>query len=173
MPPQERLASTDEAARYGAVSNALWEQRQLLEALLYRLVTEQLVLTSGATRWLAKADDDVRRALDNLRAGELNRAMQVDSLLVQLGGDREQSLAELAASAPGMWVDVLTEHRTALRELAFEVGRVSDENQKLLHAGAKAVRDTLAGIGNVVRRYDATGNAVQGQPRAFLLDEQA
>lgn len=169
---------TDETEMYGAVSNALWLQRELLETLLYRLVTEQLILTSGTTRWLAKADGDVRDALEQLRRGEVARAMHVETLVSAIGLESEPALADLAALAPGMWADILSDHRTALQELAFEVQRVADENGRLLQAGAQAVRETLSGIGNAVHRYDAhrydaTGSAVRANPAAMLLDEQA
>ena len=163
----------DEGELYGAVDNTLWRQRDLLEGLLHRLVAEQLVLTNGATRWLARADDDVRAALEKLRCGEVARAIEVDALAHHLDRDGDISLADLAASAPGIWGTLLTEHLSALRELAFEVQKAADENHRLLAAGARAVRDTLAGVGRAVSTYDATGSAVHGRPGAVLLDEQA
>jgi len=175
LPPLERmaqLASSDETELYGAVSNALWMQRELLETLLYRLAAEQLILTSGTTRWLAKADADLRHAVDELRRGEVARAMHVESLAATLGLDGDPALSDLVALAPDVWADILADHRSALQELAFEVQRVADENGRLLQAGAKAVRETLAGIGPAVHRYDASGSAVRGNPRAMLLDEQ-
>jgi hypothetical protein len=162
----------DDDALYGAVANTLWRQRDLLEGLLHRLVGERLVLTNGATRWLARADDDVRAALDELRCGEVARAIEVEALARHLGRDDEITLAELAGAAPGIWAVLLTEHLTALRQLAFEVQQAADENHQLLAAGARAVRDTLAGIGSVVSIYDANGAAVHGRPGAVLLDEQ-
>ena len=172
MLPLERTGAVDGAELYGAVSNALWTQRDLLDRLLYRLVAEQLVLTSGSTRWLAKADDDVRQALDDLRTGEVARAVHVDALVRHFGMEPDASLADLAVGAPDLWADLLTDHRLALRELAFEVQQVSDENQRLLKAGANAVRETLASVGGAVRRYDATGSPVGSSSGAMLLDEQ-
>jgi hypothetical protein len=172
MLPTERTATVELTELYGAVSNALWIQRELLQTLLFRLSTENFVLTSGATRWLAKADDDVQHALDELRSGEVARAVAVDALVRRLELGSDPSLAEIADGAPGMWHDVLTEHRAALRELAFEVHQVTQDNQRLLQSGVNAVRETLAGIGNLVRRYDATGGTVRTNPSAMLLDEQ-
>jgi hypothetical protein len=162
----------DDSALYGAVANALWRQRDLLEGLLHRLVGERLVLTNGATRWLARADDDVRAALEELRCGEVTRAMEVEALARHLGRNDEMTLADLAAAAPGIWAVLLSEHLSALRQLAFEVQQAADENHRLLAAGARAVRETLAGIGSVVSIYDANGAAVRDRPGALLLDEQ-
>jgi FlgN protein len=164
---------TTEMAAFNAVSSALWMQREALQTLLYRLTCEQLVLTSGSSRWLARADDEVRSAIDQLRTGEVLRAAEVDQLAVQLGLDADASLAELAEASPEPWGTLFADHRTALRALAFEVQGVADENRRLLDSGAKAVAETLAELSNIVTRYDARGRAVQGQPRSMLLDEQA
>lgn len=166
-------AMTSAPASYNAVSNALWMQREALEALLFRLVCEQLVLTSGSSRWLARADDEVRAAVERLRGGEVLRAVEVDELTTMLGLDSDASLAELAEAAEEPWATLLGEHRTALRALAFQVQGVADENRQLLDEGAKAVAETLAEISQVVTRYDAAGRAVHSQPRSMLLDEQA
>jgi hypothetical protein len=166
-------AMTTEPAGYEAVSNALWIQRDALQTLLYRLVCERLILTSGSGRWLACADDEVRAALHQLRTGEVLRAVEVDELTRALGLDPDASLAQLATLAPEPWTSLLTDHRVALRALAFEVQSVADENRRLLAAGADAVAETLAEIGTLVNRYDATGGTVTGAPRFILLDDQA
>jgi FlgN protein len=166
-------AMTTETATYTAVSNSLWMQREALQILLYRLTCEQLVLTSGSTRWLPRADDEVRAAVDLLRGGEVLRAAEVDQLTRLLDLDPDASLGELAEAAPEPWGTMFADHRTALRALAFEVQSVADENRRLLDAGAKAVAETLAELSHIVTRYDARGRAVQDQPRSILLDEQA
>lgn len=163
----------NDTSAYDAVSSALWAQRDALEDLLFRLVSEQLVLTSGSNRWLARADDEVRAAIEALRGGEVLRAIEVDELNRLLRLDPQASLADIAAAAPEPWATLLAEHRAALRGLVFEVQSVADENRRLLSSGAKAVAETLAELSNLVTRYDATGRSVHGQPRAILLDEQA
>jgi hypothetical protein len=131
---------------YTAVSDALWLQREALQTLLYRLVCEKLVLISGSNRWLARADDEVRAALEHLRTGELLRALEVDELTRTLGLGADASLAELAAAASQPWDTLLSDHREALRALSFEVQSVAEENRQLLESGARAVRKTLAEV---------------------------
>jgi hypothetical protein len=135
-----------ETAGYTAVSDALWLQREALQTLLYRLMCEKLVLTSGSNRWLARADDEVRAALDQLRHSDLLRAIDVDELTRTLGLDADASLAEVAAGAPEPWRTLLTDHRAALRTLAIEVQTVAKENRHLLESGAEAVRKTLTDV---------------------------
>jgi hypothetical protein len=127
-----------------AVSDALWMQRETLQTLLYRLVCEKLVLTSGSCHWLPRADDDVRAAVDQLRGGEVIRAAEVEELTRILGLDPDASLADLAAAVPEPWGTLLTDHRTVLRSLAAQVQAVADENQQLLDAASQAVAAVLA-----------------------------
>jgi hypothetical protein len=123
---------TPEAAIYTSVSDALWLQRDNLRTLLYRLVCENLVLTSASIRWLALADDEVRAAVERVRAGELVRAAEVNELIRLRGLDPDASLAVLATSAPEPWGSLLADHRTALRALVVEVQRVAETNRRLL-----------------------------------------
>ena len=147
---------TQETATYTAVSDALWRQRETLQTLLYRLVCEKLILISGSNRWLARADDEVRAAMNQLRGGELMRAVEVEELTRLRGLDAEASLAELAAASPEPWRTLLTDHRTALRALVFEVQGVAAENRHLLESGSRAAQATLAEITELVTLYDAS-----------------
>src|SRR4051794_23027889 len=106
MLPVDDSPAADPVALYGALSDALWTQRELLESLLHRLVTQQLILNAGALRWLPKSDDDVRHAISQLRAGEVLRATHVAALVTGLGLDPDATLNELATFAPAVWHDV-------------------------------------------------------------------
>src|SRR5256885_5697397 len=111
---EREAAMTRATAIYAAVSDALWAQRETLQTLLYRLVCEKLGLASGSHRWLARADNEVRAALSQLRGGELIRAAEVEELTRILGLDPDVSLAELAAASPEPWASLLADHRGAL-----------------------------------------------------------
>lgn len=158
---------------FATVSNALWMQREALEALLYRLLAEQLVVSSGSTRFLVRADADVQAAIHDVQGGELVRAAETEALIRELGLDSEATLAEIAAVAPEPWTTLFDEHRAALRTLAFEVQAAAAENRRLLDAGARAVQETLAGLGAAISGYDDAGHAVRAPGGALLFDEQA
>ena len=53
------------------LSEVLWRERHLLELLLFKLEEEQLVLTSGRTRWLGHATREVETVLEEIRTAEL------------------------------------------------------------------------------------------------------
>lgn len=158
---------------FSAVSAALWDVRERLEDVLFSLVQEQLTVSTGGTRWLPRADRQVRAAMARLQLAEVARAAETGAALAAIGLSAEASLAELADAAPEPWTTVLHDHRVALRSLAFEVESTAAENRRLLDAGATAVREALAGLTGMARRYDGSGHAVHTSPAALLLDEHA
>ena len=163
----------DAASPFAELSGALWRQRENLETLLFRLVAEQSIVSGGQLRWLARADDDVRRAVEALRLGEVMRAIVVEQVANAVGLGSDATLAVIAERAPEPWCTLLAEHRTALRELTLLVQGLTAENLRLLDAGAKAVRETLDHLAATVATYDSTGASVVPPRPSLLLDEQA
>lgn len=162
-----------------AVAAVLWREREALDRLLYSLVSQKLILSSGNTRWLHLAENEVHQAADGLRGAELLRAAEFDALMRLAGLPPETTLRELAAIAPEPWPMVLDEHGTALRELALEVQTAAAENTRLLQAGEQALREALDALHGTASGYDARG--LSGRPgrntgsgrTLSLLDEQA
>lgn len=156
------------------VSAILWRERHLLELLLFKLDEEQLVLAAGRTRWLARATREVEMVLEEIRQTELERAVEVSRVAVDLGLSASASLRQLAKVAPAPWQDILVEHRQAFLSLTDEVTSLVQANRELLARGQKAVRDVLASIGD--GRVEVTagygGRAAPGEHgRPFLIDE--
>jgi hypothetical protein len=147
------------------VSNILWQERHLLELLVFKLDEQQLLLAAGRTRWLALAADELDAVMGELRQVELLRAIEVDGTAEVLGLPSGPSLAELAAAAPDPWDDLLQQHRAALLALAEEVRDRSAHNCELLGRGEAAVRELLL--------TSATSRADEGAPVAGLLLDQA
>ena len=173
MSLQPGVRTPHDTDAFAALAAILWSERATLEHLLFKLVQEQHILSAGATRWLNRADDELRAALDELRTSEVVRAVEVQALADALDLPAETTLAELAAIAPEPWPLVLTEHRSALRSLVFEIEAVAAENRRLLRVGAHAIRETLDHLSQAVAGYDASGGAVSFRRGPFLLDEQA
>jgi hypothetical protein len=157
----------------GAVASLLWREREVLELVLFKLVEEQLILVSGRTRWLPKADDEVRAAAQTLRGSEVVRAAEVDLLVRTFGLSAETSLRELAEMAPEPWPMLLNEHRSALIALSLEIDVVVAENRRLLHSGEQATRDTLDHLTGRISTYDSRGEFASAGGSALILDQQA
>lgn len=151
------------------LSDALWQQRNLLELLLFKLEEEQLILTSGRSRWLGHATREVETVLDEIRTAELGRALAAELAAVTLGLPGEASLAEIAAAAPAPWDDLLRAHRDAFASLAAEIGQLSDGNRELLALSHRATQETLATLQDV-HTYTGAGTTAAAAPAARLVD---
>jgi hypothetical protein len=176
--PLVALPDTSAIAEYlGELAAVLWRERELLESLLFSLVQQQLVLTSGGTRWIARVDAMVQAAARAVQEHELVRAIEVDALAAQHGLPADVPLRDLAALAPEPWGTVLADHREALSLLLAEIDTVTVENRALLVAGERATREALEQVGALASapqsgRYVADGplSALRG---GSVLDEQA
>ena len=153
-----------------SLSEALWQERRLLELLLFKLEEEQLVLTSGRSRWLAQATREVEAVLDEIRSAEISRAVEVEEVAPTLGLGGSATLGELATAAPPPWDELLRSHRDAFASLTAEIGRLADDNRELLAMSHRATQETLAALEDSVRTYDETGASRAEAPGARLID---
>jgi FlgN protein len=158
---------------FGAVSAVLWDERDTLELLQFKLTEENLVVTSGSTRWLHRADAEVRAALERLRLGEVARAAEAQAMARALGMPLETTLAELADVAPEPWATLLREHRSALRALFFEIEAVAVENRRRLEAGWQEIHESLDGLDLPVTSYASSAGTIRVTRRPFLPDQPA
>ena len=125
------------------LSGLLWRERVALDRLADALVR-------------GKEDEECDGLLRSVSALELHRAISAREAAIELGMTGDPTLAELAASAPLGWADVLASHRRALVDLTTEVGH-------LLRRPAEVEID-LRGGGDTVRKSPA----VQRSLRDFL-----
>src|ERR1700677_2641129 len=95
------------------LSNVLWQERRILEMLVFKLEEKQLILISGRHHWLTHATAEVEQVLDSLRSSEDLRSTVVDTLVAELGLADHPTLTQLADSAPDPWRDILRLHRSA------------------------------------------------------------
>jgi hypothetical protein len=158
---------------FAEVSTMLWRERDALQLLLFKLVEEQLIVSTGRSRWLAQANEEIEFALEQLRGTEVLRAAETDAIADELGLAMPPTLAELEAAAPEPWATLYGDHRRALIELVAEVEQVTAENRKMLTAGARAIRETLLSVTETVQTYDARGSATRPNSGPMLMDEQA
>lgn len=157
---------------FAEVSTMLWRERDALQLLLFKLVEEQLIVSSGRTRWLPQANEEIEFALEQLRGTEVLRAAETDAIAEELGLPSPATLAQLEAAADEPWATLYADHRRALVALIAEVEQVTAENRKLLTAGARAIRETLLSVSATVQTYDSRG-AASTETGPLLMDEQA
>jgi hypothetical protein len=148
------------AAALNDLFAALWRERSALEEVLFKLIEQRALIRGGDTRWLGRADDELRSAVHGLRTVEVLRAAVTDQAAASLGLSGEARLQDLADAAPAAFALLLREHREELRTLVLEIQTLADDNNALLGAGLKAVRETLDRLQPADAGYDATGARV-------------
>ncbi|GAB4098606.1 flagellar export chaperone FlgN [Sinomonas halotolerans] len=156
------------------LSTLLWRERELLDRLTYRLETEQLLISSGHTRWIGFATEEVAAAVAAVRDAALETQASASALAGLWGLPDDAGLPALVGAAPedGPWREVLTGHLEALTAQASEVELLRDANAKLLRAATRDVQETLAQAapqqGPTGAGYDAAGHAARPASPHFL-----
>ena len=151
------------------LSSVLWRERELLEILLFKLETEQLLLSAGRTRWLPHAAREVESVLERIRETEVLRAVVADAAAESLGLETNPSLRALAEAAEEPWRSILLDHRDAFAAVAAQVSELADTNRELLTAGYRAAQATLLSMSDSAATYAADGSTVS-ERRNHLLD---
>ncbi len=129
------------------LSSLLWKERELLELLTFKLEEEQLILTSGNTRWLQHATREVEQVVERLRSAGLGRTVEAAALAKEWDIDEEASLHDIAAKAPaGPWAEIFAGHLKALGELTARIRELHDANDQFLRAAARSTQETVAGL---------------------------
>lgn len=128
-------------------SDVLFQERRLLELLLFKLDEEQLVLESGRTRWLALASREVETVLDELNKIELARSVAFATVAPDLGLGQDATLVSVIGAVDSPWDSVFTEHHKALTGLMSEVLTSAASSKTLLREGYDTIRQALEATG--------------------------
>jgi hypothetical protein len=120
------MLATGTTMSFSELSGLLWQEREALEMLVFKLVEERLIVDSGHTRWLAAANDEVEVVAGRLRGIEVLRSAAVEELCSMHGLGPGLTLSELAARADEPWTSILLEHLDRLREVVQHVQRAAD-----------------------------------------------
>jgi hypothetical protein len=153
------------------LSAILWRERELLEMLLFKLEEEQLLLTSGSTRWLPFATREVEQVLERLRQTGLERAVAVSSLAVAWGISDDATLREIIAAAPSdSWKDVFGAHLKELTDITGKIAEVRDSNLRYLRSVARTTSETLTNLYPSPATYDSQGGSTVSPRQSHLFD---
>lgn len=140
----------------------LWQQRQLVDRLLYRMVVARLLLSSGQDRFVEDALTEIDGVVADLLDADRARAAAVDQVAGQLQvRPAELTLPRLIDHATGAVREALLDHQQALTRAVGEIERVSEDNRQLVSSGLQSVRRQLAtAVGEPTdgpALYDASG----------------
>ncbi len=153
------------------LSSLLWHERELLDLLVFKLEEEQLLLTTGKTRWLQHATREVEQVVQRLRLASLGRAVEVAALARSWGIEGDPSLAELADGAADPWEDIFRAHLEALTAQTGRIKQLRDANEMFLRTSSRSTQETLSNLQPEPGTYDVRGTTGPGaQPGARLFD---
>lgn len=152
------------------LSQILWRERDLLEALLFKLEMEQLVLATGHTRWLARTAQEVESILEVLRETEMLRSVAADVAASSIGLTSNPSLRALAEAVEEPWQSILLDHRDAFETVSREISAIADVNRALLATGLRSARETLLSLDQETYGYTPQGAVVTSQPAPRIVD---
>ncbi|MGN6324957.1 flagellar protein FlgN [Pseudolysinimonas sp.] len=153
------------------LSTRLWQERELLDLLVFKLEEEQLLLTSGKTRWLPFATREVEQVLERLRVAGVERTVEVAALAAEWGLPDDATLRALIDGAPSTaWADAFRGHLQALTDLTAQITALRDSNLQYLRAASRSTQETLARLDAESGTYDASGEASASPAVARLFE---
>ena len=151
------------------LADTLWYERRLLEFLLFKLVSANLVLTSGDHRFVTPAIAEVERVMEAVRTAEADRSRVLEACARALNLAPETlTLGFLAQNAPAALRDDFAEHRNGFMELVNEIENLTRENRRLASVSLEDLRDTLGLPENLT--YDAAGRRGPVSQRPTTID---
>ncbi len=156
------------------LSTLLWREREQLELLMFKLEEEQLLLTSGKSKWLPYATREVEQVLCPTAQGQASSAPSRRRPWPWSGASatRPPCASSSDHSPSDAWRDIFTSHLTALTALTHQISSVRDTNLQYLRAATRATQETLAGMNADRGLYDGRGAAAAASSLAHLFDRQ-
>ncbi|TPV52556.1 flagellar protein FlgN [Pseudarthrobacter phenanthrenivorans] len=142
------------------LSALLWRERELLGLLTFKLEEEQLLLTTGNTKWLHHATREVEQVVERLRSHALSREVAVAALATEWNLGEQPTLRDIVARAPeGPWAEIFDAHLKELLALTARIKELRDANEVFLRAAVKSTQETLAELRSDAGTYDSLGVA--------------
>lgn len=155
------MRATDSKIRLETLADTLWQERHMVEFLLFKLVTAKLLLSADERRFTTMAVDEVDRVLEALREAEQRRAAAVDAVAAQFQMPAEQlTLSTLATRCREPLRTVFSELADSFQTLAAEVEETAALNRRLASTTLDHVQqalDALTGPATTTVTYTAAG----------------
>lgn len=155
------------------LSRVLWQQRDLIEVLEYRLEVQQLLMVAGRADRLPIAVGEVEAALEAIRAVEETRLRVVADAAAALGLPHTATLTQIRTAAPEPWDYVLGDHHTAFVRLVASTEELSARSRELAHKGLGETRAAFSQLGGTpTKTYGRHGDRTSLALPPTLVDQQ-
>lgn len=154
------MVYSTENTHMARLADTLWYERRLLEYLLFKLVSANLVLIADDRRFVGPAVAEVDAVMAEIRKAEEQRSVVVDAVATELGVTPPQvSMGFLVESAPDALRATFEDHKSAFMHLVGEIEILTKENRRLATVGLDGIQGTLGFAGGDI--YDAAGRATR------------
>lgn len=155
------------------LSRVLWQQRDLIEVLEYRLEVQQLLMVAGRADRLVIAVGEVEAALESIRTVEETRLEVVAAAARALGLPQAATLTQIRAAAPAPWDFVLGDHHTAFLRLVASTEELSARSRELAQKGLGETRAAFSQLGGApAQTYGRHGDRGSLALPPTLVDRQ-
>jgi hypothetical protein len=142
------------------LADTLWYERRLLEYLLFKLVSANLVLIADDRRFVGPAIAEVDAVMAEIRKAEGQRSEVVAAVARERNvPPSDVGLAFLVEHAPASLKATFEDHRTVFHQLVGEIEILTKENRRLATVGLDGIQGTLGFAGGEI--YDAAGRATR------------
>ncbi len=159
------------------LAETLWYERRLLEFLLFKLVSANLVLATDDRRFVGPAIAEVDKVVGEVRQAEKDRDTVLADVAATMGVPADSiTLSFLAQHAPSDMRAAFEDHRDGFMELANEIETLTRENRRLATLGLDDITGTLRLAGGAVdsatdaQSYTADGRLGRASQRPTRID---
>ncbi len=160
-------------AALAQLSRVLWQQRDLIEVLEYRLEVQQLLMIAGRSDRLSIAVGEVEGALDAIRTVEETRLRVVAEAATALGLPPTATLTQIRTAAPEPWDFVLGDHHSAFLRLVASTEELSARSRELAQKGLGETRAAFSHLnGAPTKTYGRHGDHSSLSLPPTLVDRQ-
>ena len=142
------------------LADTLWYERRLLEYLLFKLVSANLVLIADDRRFVGPAIAEVDAVMAEIRRAEEQRSGVVADVAREFSvTPGAVSLAFLVDNASDSLRATFEDHRAVFMNLVGEIEILTRENRRLATVALDGIQGTLGFAGGDI--YDAAGRATR------------
>jgi hypothetical protein len=142
------------------LADTLWYERRLLEYLLFKLVSANLVLIADDRRFVGPAIAEVDAVMNEIRKAEAQRSSVVAGVAEEFAvAPSSVGLAFLVDHAPDSLRSIFEDHRDTFMGLVNEIEALTRENRRLATVALDGIQGTLGFAGGDI--YDAAGKATR------------
>ncbi|MCP4309110.1 MAG: flagellar protein FlgN [bacterium] len=142
------------------LADTLWYERRLLEYLLFKLVSANLVLIADDRRFVGPAIAEVDAVMAEIRRAEDQRSEVVSAVASEWSvPPKSVGLEFLVENAPESLRPTFEDHRLVFMDLVGEIEILTRENRRLATVALDGIQGTLGFAGGDI--YDAAGRATR------------